>query len=48
MRYFGLSLGFLIVAQLSTALFVPDSHGLVARQVSVPELFISCQIIDLI
>lgn len=32
MKCFGLSLVFLVVPQLSTALFLPDSHGLVARQ----------------
>jgi hypothetical protein len=32
MKCLGLSLVFLVVAQLSSALFVPGSHGLVARQ----------------
>jgi len=32
MKCFGVSLAFLVVAQLSAALFVPESHGLVARQ----------------
>jgi len=32
MKCFGISLVFLVVAQLSAALFVPESHNLVARQ----------------
>ena len=38
MKCIGLSVIFLVGAQLSAALFVPESHGLLARQVSLPEL----------
>ena len=39
MKCFGLSLVFLVVAQLSAALFVPESHNLVARQVRSIHVF---------
>ena len=38
MKCFKLSFVFLVVVPFSTALFVPESNGLLARQVSLPKL----------